>query len=571
MQLSNTLVESILDQLPEQVQTEVKRFSRSSYEISEKVLTPALITKLLEHESLKGKYYLTTYKQLKGLERQLQVAANVDQVVAGGDALSQLKNFEIAKLEDGAKAITALCKKLPRYYLWSTKANAMLLFQSITYHPPRTYRDSYEPAFLQLELSSWSRGGVTRRTTSIYNKELTAIRKKARAKGKDVVTAEVLLREWGYEIPTEEMLASYDQEIQRYLSIRNNLAEQYWLRGAGTVVGGSRWSTTYRNLSEGDLRVVIDDEDDFGKHSYTITDPHAAASPDPTVPASTTELPIQPNIRVFDLNYHRMLEVSSESLEKYEYNSELIHKLVLPKHTTDLLGLLMSVMSTGANQEQVDLIRGKSGGLIVLASGTPGTGKTLSAEVYAETVKRPLYTVQCSQLGLNPEELETQLSRILQRALRYKAVLLIDEADVYIRERGDDLHHNAMVGVFLRLLEYFNGMLFMTTNRAMIVDDAIESRCIAHLKYHLPAPKDAERIWAIMKEHFKLNATDKVISAIVAKYSLSGRSIKNICRLAAFMLQGSPLTLEAVQSIMAIQNKLEHTADKHNDVEGVRS
>ena len=38
---------------------------------------------------------------------------------------------------------------------------------------------------------------------------------------------------------------------------------------------------------------------------------------------------------------------------------------------------------------------------------------------------------------------------------------------------------NAVVGVFLRVLEYFNGLLFLTTNRIDDIDEAIVSRCIA--------------------------------------------------------------------------------------------
>ena len=44
------------------------------------------------------------------------------------------------------------------------------------------------------------------------------------------------------------------------------------------------------------------------------------------------------------------------------------------------------------------------------------------------------------------------------RAQRWGAVMLIDEADVYIKRRDDDITMNAVVGVFLRVLEYFNGL-----------------------------------------------------------------------------------------------------------------
>jgi hypothetical protein len=49
-------------------------------------------------------------------------------------------------------------------------------------------------------------------------------------------------------------------------------------------------------------------------------------------------------------------------------------------------------------------------------------------------------------------------------------VLLIDEADVFLEKRTlTDVHRNALVSVFLRLLEYYEGILFLTTNRVATV------------------------------------------------------------------------------------------------------
>src|SRR6185295_19284784 len=104
------------------------------------------------------------------------------------------------------------------------------------------------------------------------------------------------------------------------------------------------------------------------------------------------------------------------------------------------------------------IVAGKTGGTIVFCTGEPGTGKTLTGEVFSEVIKRPLYVVQCSQLGTDEEELEKQLKKVLRRAQRWGAILLIDEADVYVRERGDDIQQNAIVGVFLRVLEYYRGI-----------------------------------------------------------------------------------------------------------------
>jgi len=118
-------------------------------------------------------------------------------------------------------------------------------------------------------------------------------------------------------------------------------------------------------------------------------------------------------------------------------------------------------------------------------------GKTLTAEVYAEIIRRPLYRVHSGQLGLNVAQMEQVLKDVLTRAQRWGAVMLIDEADVYIKRRNDDMAMNAVVGVFLRVLEYFNGLLFLTTNRIDDIDEAIVSRCIALIKYSMPSARTA--------------------------------------------------------------------------------
>jgi len=77
-----------------------------------------------------------------------------------------------------------------------------------------------------------------------------------------------------------------------------------------------------------------------------------------------------------------------------------------------------------------DIVAGKSGGTTMLCAGPAGVGKTLTAEVYSEIIKRPLYRVHSWQLGLNVGEMEKALKDVLTRALRWGAVMIIDEADV---------------------------------------------------------------------------------------------------------------------------------------------
>lgn len=101
--------------------------------------------------------------------------------------------------------------------------------------------------------------------------------------------------------------------------------------------------------------------------------------------------------------------------------------------------------------------------------GPPGTGKTLTAEGISEFLKCPLYMVSAGELGTDSRYLELELQKILDICHAWGAILLLDEADVFLEKRNmHDLHRNALVSIFLRQLEYFQGILFLTTNRVEV-------------------------------------------------------------------------------------------------------
>ncbi|KAF5509982.1 hypothetical protein CGCS363_v002204 [Colletotrichum siamense] len=109
-----------------------------------------------------------------------------------------------------------------------------------------------------------------------------------------------------------------------------------------------------------------------------------------------------------------------------------------------------------------DVIEGKGKGLIILLHGGPGTGKTLTAESVAELSEKPLYRVTCGDIGTDPESVEKYLESVLYIGTIWKA----DESDVFLEEREKtDLQRNALVSVFLRVLEYYEGILILTSNR----------------------------------------------------------------------------------------------------------
>jgi hypothetical protein len=153
--------------------------------------------------------------------------------------------------------------------------------------------------------------------------------------------------------------------------------------------------------------------------------------------------------------------------------------------------------------DNFDIIEGKGQGLVVLLHGPPGVSKTLAAETIVMATGRPLLTVSVAEIGVAYQQAEKNLTEVFVDAARWEAVLLMDEAEVFIEQRStQDLERNALVSVMLRCLEYFEGkpkstyhhlsalllqhtgIVIMTTNRVKAIDVAIQSRIQLAIRYH---------------------------------------------------------------------------------------
>jgi hypothetical protein len=426
------------------------------------------------------------------------------------------------------------------------------------------------PAHVTMSLTALRRGKHETHRTTFYRGDLIG-----------GTSVDKLLVAAGIMLETPEMLKEYYSDLKLYKAYAEQTGEQFLGSGQAHPYGERRWYRTEAvsletdgkhaklvmddMIEQGDdeawvnsdfsttdhdgYNMNIDDDDDYDDDDDEEEDDEENEDEETNQTNyrkdedgnTIWEVPTHAIMRMFVLDKHQFVTVYVGCIKPYEYNEKLIHKLVLPEDHKFLVDAL-----TGAAIERMsDIVAGKAQGVIVMCSGTPGTGKTLTAEVYSEVAKRPLYMVQCSQLGTNDEALEEKLGEVLSRATRWRAILLIDESDVYIHERGDDIQQNAIVGVFLRLLEYYNGILFLTTNRETEVDDAIKSRVTAHIRYGVPAGDDRNRLWKIMSDQYGVGLTDKEIAACVAVFPhISGRSIRQLIRLALFMAKQKGVKFE---------------------------
>lgn len=97
-----------------------------------------------------------------------------------------------------------------------------------------------------------------------------------------------------------------------------------------------------------------------------------------------------------------------------------------------------------------------------------------------------------------------------------------------------DLHRNAMVAVFLRQLEYFAGLLFLTTNRVRSFDEAFQSRIHVSLRFHNLDEGARRTIWYSFLEKLGLAKGDLSADeeSDLVRRPLNGRQIKNAVRTA---------------------------------------
>ena len=154
---------------------------------------------------------------------------------------------------------------------------------------------------------------------------------------------------------------------------------------------------------------------------------------------------------------------------------------------------------------------------------------------------------------------EAQLREFLRLATTWKAVVLIDEADVFLEHRksgaGAQADKNALVAVFLKHLEYFSGIIFLTSNRVEVFDAAVASRIHLALQYSPPSVAVRLQLWnqrlsALGADQLDLDI-DEVLDAM-REVEMNGREISNTLNTALTLARhsGEKLRLDHIDSVV---------------------
>ncbi|ORY04111.1 P-loop containing nucleoside triphosphate hydrolase protein [Clohesyomyces aquaticus] len=248
------------------------------------------------------------------------------------------------------------------------------------------------------------------------------------------------------------------------------------------------------------------------------------------------------------------------------WNKQSMESLVLKSEQKALLQALVSSHPFPDNPRDQTKQKGK--GLVILLHGSPGSGKTLTAECSAEITGRALLSTSLAEL--NKENcawyFEYRLVRFLQWATIWKSIVLFDEADVFLETRKDDVadaaNRNALVAVFLRHLEYFSGIVFLTTNRVEVFDEAMKSRIHLALGYHPPELEMRRTLWekslkaAIGGE---LDREFKEAVDVFIRTKLNGREISNAVHTAQTLarFEEKPLQLSHIETVLKVRHEFD--------------
>jgi hypothetical protein len=237
-------------------------------------------------------------------------------------------------------------------------------------------------------------------------------------------------------------------------------------------------------------------------------------------------------------------------------------QLVVPDHIADELSLALTwiskrkqVMDEWGLGRRIRMGRG----LCILLCGLPGVGKTMISQVMARELGVDLFRLDlASVMSKYIGETERNLKKLFQEAEEAGAAVLVDECEVLLSKRAEvkdarDKYANAEVGALLVLLEEFEGVSFLATNRGGDMDEAFTRRFPFIISVPPPDEPERKRIWEGLLPPEVLESKAVNVGELARSYKLTGGEIKNAVLAGAYSaaraerLMGQTDLLEAVK------------------------
>ncbi|OLN86410.1 ATPase family AAA domain-containing protein 3B 3 [Colletotrichum chlorophyti] len=404
--------------------------------------------------------------------------------------------------------------------------------------------------------------GEASHTTRIYQKELFGGDSPA-------VITDMPIYPWSFVKNHKELQPEIEKRGRRFLSYVDMSIEAY--EGLAQYLKLPPWAWYNPDMAfTRDVwlpytesgRVIIDRKTFQKDHYKSTKGVQKALNPSPLL--------CPPYVLGFSLGRKCWCRFFIDRIKKVEWNTHVWDSLILPDDQKRVIRALVTSHHYPEDPRNQPEQKGK--GLVILLHGSPGSGKTLTAEVAAEGMERALISASLGDLNKD-QNFEHELQKTMQYATQWRAVLLLDEADVFLETREEkpgNADRNALVAVFLKHLEYFSGVVFLTTNRLASLDGAMNSRIHLALGFSTPGFETRRRLWmkciqSIPDAEASIEDLDDAVEDIVA-HVLNGREISNAVNTARTLARfdGERLQMKHIEQVLKVKLDFQKALSSEN-------
>lgn len=169
--------------------------------------------------------------------------------------------------------------------------------------------------------------------------------------------------------------------------------------------------------------------------------------------------------------------------------------------------------------------------------GPPGTGKSAFGRYLAESLDQPLMVRRASDI-LSPYVgvAEQQMAKMFREAAEENAVLLLDEADTFLRDRNGATRgwEVSQVNEMLTQMESFEGVFIASTNLMGSLDAAALRRFDMKVKFDFLNEEQAQKLFMDIAVKFNLEVIDAHRSMLGDLYLLTPGDFANVARQSRF-------------------------------------
>ncbi len=258
-------------------------------------------------------------------------------------------------------------------------------------------------------------------------------------------------------------------------------------------------------------------------------------------------------------------------------------QLVLPPEQTSLLAQITDQVAQRNRVYELWGFRNQMNrglGISALFTGETGTGKTMAAEVIANTLELDLYRIDLSSVvSKYIGETEKNLRKLFDAAEDSGAILFFDEADALFGKRSEvkdshDRYANIEINYLLQRMESYKGLAILASNMKSALDKAFVRRLRFIVDFPFPGIEERVKIWQKIFPP-ETPVENNLDFERLARLNLTGGNIHSVALNAAFLAarQGIPVSMPLIMDAARTEfRKLERPAKEsdfswHEDIE----